>query len=263
VERVRNPRPRASGIGCCCILFLFLAGKLTNACSESSIPKEVSPNFSVQILNEGEAVAGLKIELSTEPKGDRESRTVLILVSDARGQATFGAVEPGLYFVGIRHSAFSSSEEILVKAHPSKNATKKITLGWPGVEPLKVQSLSGFLDGPVSSGQPLEDQVRPRYGPLGDVKLTVSSAISEELIESQVSSASGAFGFRPLAAGFYFLNIEPQSNQGSRYSMGFVPIEIDSSAKASTLSLQVFHAICGSLGYVNRDGTDSTNAQTD
>jgi hypothetical protein len=257
---VRLPRPRAMSIGYCCIL--FLAGELANACSESSMPTEVSPSFSVQILNEGEAIAGLKIELSTEPKGDQESRTVLILVSDSKGWATFRAVEPGLYFVGIKHAAFSSSEEILVKTHPSKNATEKLTLEWPGVEPLKVQSLSGFLDGPVSSGQPLEDQVHPRYGPLGDVRLTLSDAISEELLESQVSSASGAFGFRPLAAGLYFLDIEPQNNQGTRYSMGFVPIEIDPSAKASILNLQVFHAICGSLGYVNRDGTDSTNAQT-
>jgi len=226
------------------------------------MPKEVSPNFSVQILNEGEAIAGLKLELSTEPKGDEESRTVLILVSDSKGQATFEAVKPGMYFLGIKHPAFSSSEEVLVKTHPSKNATTKITLEWPGVELLKVQSVSGFLDGPVSSGHPLEDQVHPRYGPFGDVKLTLSNAISEELVESQVSSASGAFGFRALAAGLYFLDIEPQNNQGTRYSMGFVAIEIDPSAKASMLNLQVFHAICGSLGYVNRDGTDSTNAQT-
>jgi len=226
------------------------------------MPTEVSPSFSVQILNEGEAIAGLKIELSTEPKGDQESRTVLILVSDSKGWATFRAVEPGLYFVGIKHAAFSSSEEILVKTHPSKNATEKLTLEWPGVEPLKVQSLSGFLDGPVSSGEPLEDLLRPRYGPLGDVRLTLSNPISEEPIESQISSASGAFGFRPLAAGLYFMNIEPQNNQGTRYSMGFVPIEIDPSAKASILNLQVFHAICGSLGYVNKDGTDSINAQT-
>jgi len=259
---VRSPRPRATSVGCCWILFLFLGGELATACSESSIPKEVSSSFSVQALNQGEAVAGLKIELSTEPKGDQESRTVSVLVSDSKGQATFGAVKPGLYFVGIKHPAFSPSEEVLVKAHPSKDAAKTITLGWPEVEPLKVQSLSGFLGGPVSSGQPLEDQVRPRYGPLGDVRLTLSDAISEELLESQVSSASGAFGFRPQAAGMHFLDIESQNNQGARYSMGFVPIEIDPSAKASILNLQVFHAICGSLGYVNRDGTDSTNAQT-
>jgi len=259
---VRNPRTRAISIRCCCILFLFLAGELANACSQSSIPEEVSPSFSVQILNGREAIAGLKIEVSTEPKGDQESRTVLILVSDSSGQATFRGVKPGMYFVGIKHSAFSSSEEILVKAHPSKNATKKITVEWPGVEALKVQSLSGFLDGPVSSGEPLEDLLRPRYGPLGDVRLTLSNPISEEPIESQISSASGAFGFRPLAAGLYFMNIEPQNNQGTRYSMGFVPIEIDPSAKASILNLQVFHAICGSLGYVNKDGTDSINAQT-
>ena len=260
---MKSTRPGAMGIGCGCILFLFLTGELADACSESSTPTEVSPSFSVQILNEGEAIAGLKIALSTEPKGDQESRTVLILQSDSSGQATFRAIKPGLYFVGTKHSAFSPSEEILVKMHPSKSATKKITLEWPGVEPLKVQSLSGFLDGPVSSGQPLEDQVHPRYGPLGDVRLALSNAISEKLIESQVSSASGAFGFRPLAAGLYFLNIQPQNNQGTRYSMGFVPIEIDPSAKASILNLQVFHAICGSLGYVNRDGTDSANAQTD
>ena len=259
---MRSPRPIAISIGSYCILFLFLAGVFANACSESSMPKEVSRSFSVQILNEGEAIAGLKIELSTAPKGDQKSRTVLILVSDQSGQATFRAVKPGLYFVGIKHSAFSSSEEILVNAHPSKNASKEITLEWPGVEPLKVQSLSGFLDGPASSGQPLEDMLHPRSGPMGYVRLTVSSAISEELVESQVSSASGAFGFRPLAAGLYYLNIEPQNNQGTRYSMGFVPIEIDPSTKTPILNLEVFHAICGSLGYVNRDVTDSTNAET-
>jgi hypothetical protein len=257
---VNKPRPRALSIACGCIL--LFASELANACTTSSMPKEVSPSFSVQVFNAGEAVAGLKIELSTEPKGDEESRTVSILVSDSKGQATFRTVKPGLYFVGIDHPAFSSFQEIQVKTHLSKDATKEISFEWPGVEPLRVQSLSGFLDGPVSSGQPLEDLVHPRFGPMGDVKLTVSSAISEEIIESQISSASGAFGFRPLAAGLYFLDIEPQSSQGTRYPMGYVPIEIDPSAKASTLNLQVFRGICGSLGYENNSGTDSENAQT-
>ena len=257
---MNNLRLSAVGVGCCCILFSLLACGLANACTTSSVPKEVGPSFSVQVLNNGEAVAGLKIELSTEPQGDEESRTVSILVTDSNGQATFRAVKPGLYFVGIDHPAFSSSEEIQVKTRPSRDATKKISLEWPGVEPLRVQSLSGFLDGPVRGGQPLEDILHPRYGPMADAKLTVSSAISEEIIESQVSSASGAFGFRPLAAGLYFLDIEPQDSQG-HYPMGYVPIEIDPSAKASTLNLQVFHAICGSLGYVNQNVTDSTNAQ--
>jgi hypothetical protein len=262
VEGVRNPRPRAIGVGCCFILFLLNASEFSNACSFSSRPTEVSANFSVQVLNDTKPIAGLKVELSTEPEGDQHSQTISILVSDSMGRAAFRAVKPGLYFIGIKHSAFSPSEEIHVKAHPAKGAAKEITLEWPGVELLKVQTLSGFLDGPISCGQPLEDQIHPRYGPMGDVRLTLSSAISEELIESQESSPSGAFGFRPLAAGLYYLNIEPQNKQGERYSMGFVPIEVDSTAKASILNLRVFGAICGSLGYVNSDGTDSTNAQT-
>ena len=259
---MRSPAPTRIVIGCLCTLVLFFAGDSANACSYSPIPKEVSAGFSVQVLNDGEAVAGLKIELSTEPKGDEGGRLVSILISDSRGQVAFTGVKPGLYFVGIKHPAFSSSENIQVKAHSSKNAAKKITLEWPGISVLKVQTLSGFLDGPISTGEPLEDMLHPRSGPMGDVKLTVSSAVSEELIESQVSSPSGAFGFRPLAAGLYYLNIEALNKQGERYSMGFVAIEIDSSAKSSTLNLQVFHAICGSIGYVNNDGTDSANAQT-
>jgi hypothetical protein len=259
---VSRPRPTAIITRRYCILFLFLAGELANACSMSPMPTEVSPSFSVQISDDGRAIAGLKIELSTEARGDQEGQTVSILVSDSRGQATFKAIKPGVYFIAIKHPAFSPSEEILVKTHPCKSAAKTITLEWPGVDPLKIQSLSGFLDGPISSGDPLEDMLHPRSGPLGDVKLTLSSAISEELIESQLSSPSGAFGFRPLTAGLYYLEIEPKNHQGNRYSMGFVPIEIDASAKAPMLNLQVFHAICGSLGYANNDGTDSENAQT-
>ena len=260
--RIPRPRPGAVSIGFGCVLLLLVGSSYSMACSYSSMPKEVGRSFSVQALNKGEPIAGLKIELSTEAKGDQESRTVLILVTDSKGQATFTAVKPGSYFVGIMHPAFSLSEEILVKTYPSKSATKEITFEWPGVEPLKVQSVSGFLDGPISTGQPLEDQIHAQYGPMGDVRVTLSSAISEELIEVQVASASGAFGFRPLTAGLYFLNIEPQDKQGNRYTMGFVPIEIDPSAKAPILNLLVFHAICGSLGYENREGTDSTNAQT-
>ena len=219
------------------------------------------PRLAIQVLNDGKAVSGLKIELSTYPKGDEPSRTVSILITDSRGQATFKAVNQGLYFVGVKHPAFSSSEEILVKANPSKGAIKKITLEWPGVQVLTVQTLAGLLDGPISTGQPIEDQVHPQYGPMNDVRLTLYSAKSEELIESQ-QSASGAFGFKPVAPGLYYLNIEPKNNQGELYSMGFVAIELDPSAKTPILNLHVFNAICGSLGYLNSDGTDSTNAQT-
>jgi hypothetical protein len=261
---VRDPRPRRSAIniGCCWILFLFVGSLHVSACSYSSMPREVGRNFSVQVLNEGKAIIDLQIELSTNPKGDEESRTVLVLRTDSNGLVAFTALKPGLYFVGVKHPAFSSSEEILVKSHPSKSATKTIAFEWPGVEPLSVQSVSGFLDGPVSTGQPLEDQVHPRYGPLSDARLTLSTAVSGEVIEALVASASGAFDFRPLSAGLYFLQIEPQNSQGIHYSLGFVPIDVDPSAKASTLNLSVFHAICGSLGYKNGEGTDSINAQT-
>jgi hypothetical protein len=240
------------------LLFLFSGSVFIEACSQSSFPTKIGREFVVEVADRGNPVVGLQIELSTDPgASDAESRSVSIVRTDANGWAKFTGVQPGFYYVGIKHSAFAYSIEINVMRVPPRGSDQRITFEWPGVKPLSVQSVSGVMNGHVRTDRGLgPDSLYPIYVPVPGARLTLSKAVSSEVIDSQISNQVGVFSFQPLPVGLYFLRVESTNAAGVRWfypSDGYVPIEIDSAARLSSLNVFLDQAICGELGFENRE----------
>jgi hypothetical protein len=243
----------------CCGFLLFIVGCLdVSACSSSPNPTKIGGDFVVGVFNQGKPVAGLQIELSTDPRsGDAESHTVSIVTTAADGWARFASVRPGPYYVGIKHPAYAYSEELQVMRHPAKGSPDKVTFEWPGWKPLTTQSVSGSLNGHVRTDRGLgPDLSQPIYSPVQGAKITLSKAVTNEMLDVQKTQESGMFTFAPVPAGFYFLRVEtPVSNAVHwHYPIdGYVPVVVDPSAKFPSLDLFLDDAICGELGYEQRE----------
>lgn len=253
---------RVAKIAAWCYLCLIFGTPDASACSYSSIPVKVGRNFAVRVVHLGKPLPGLQIELSTDPKkADEDSRPVLTLTTNENGFVTFRAIRPGSYYVDVGQPAFPLSVEVLVLGRPSKKPDSPLTFEWPqGEKTVSVQSASGLLNAQLKTDRSgFEDQVHPVFGPLGEARLTLMQAASGEVVESQVSSGSGAFSFHQVPAGLYALHIElPQAGtQRYRADDGYIPIEIDPLAKALSLDLTLSPGICGSLAYENKDESDS------
>ena len=211
----------------------------------------------VKVLTGGKAVANLKVELRKLPNPpSSRGQVVLSRVTDETGSAEFVAVKSGAYTVDIKHTAFPSSTNILVRGRSRQGTHETISLVWPNVYILQVQSLSGLLNGQIMTGNPLSDQLHPVVAPLGEAKLTLLKGASEDIVDSQTTSESGAFSFGSATSGLYLLHIEAAENSEDRkigYD-GYVPIEIDSSAEALSLNLSIYPPMCATLRYRNEQG---------
>lgn len=245
-------RTRTWGILACLFLIPFLRPVAT-ACTYLLEPINVRSSFSVQVLNLDKPVSGLRIELQTDPR-DGESRTLLTLYTNESGSVEFVGLKPGRYYVQINHIAFSDTKEVAVENKQAKNATSKIKFDWPTTKPLSVRSVSGLLNAQIRTNSPLNDQAHPVFAVLGGAKITLLQAASGDLVDSEIASESGAFDFHTVPAGLYMLHIELPENAKDRYYRqdGYVPVDVDPSAKASTLDLYLFPGTCVSLGYKNR-----------
>lgn len=242
-----------------CGFLLLIVGSLdVSACSSSPNPARIGRGFLVGVFNPGRAVAGLQIELSTDPRsGDQENRSISIVTTDADGLARFGSLPPGPYFLGIKHPAYAYSEALQVMRHPPKGSPEKVTFEWPGWKPLTTQSASGSLNGHVRTERGLgPDLSQPIYGPVQGAKLTLSKGVTNEIFDARTTQESGRLTFAALAAGFYFLRVEtPVSNTVRWHDPidGYVPIVVDPSAKFPSLNVFLDDAICGELAWEQRE----------
>jgi len=239
-----------------CSLFVLQLVAAGSACTVSSHPTKVGTNLSVQVVYKSKPLAGLQIELSSDPSGDRESHSLAMIATNDRGITKFTNMKPGPYFLGIKHVAFPQSIEIVVGDSRTKVETETITFEWPSVKPISVQFVSGLINAALRTGDPLNHQAHPTFGALDEAQLTLLSAVSDDLIETQTASATGAFGFYPLPAGLYLLKVQVGENSKHHYRDvdGYIPIEIDPHAKNASLNLSVFPGVCGDLGFENKAG---------
>ena len=254
----RIPQTRTLKVALSFTLF-FVLGRLTlTACSTSiSGHQEVSDHFVVKVVTLGKPVTGLHLELRTIPKNpSKRGQLGSSGITDENGLAAFVVVRAGYYSVDIKHDEFPSSTDILVRSHLRKSTHETITVEWPNIEILHVQSIAGLLNGQIRSGNPLSDQTHPVVVPLGGAKLTLLQAVSEDIVDSQTASDSGAFSFRAAGSGLYLLHVQAPENLET-HQIGYdghIPIEIDSSANAPSLNLSIFPPMCGTLIYRNAEG---------
>lgn len=240
-----------------CSCFVLGIAATASACSVSSEATKVGRNFLVHVVYKGKPLAGVQIELSSDPSGHQESRSLLTIATNDGGNAKFRSVKPGPYFVGIKHTAFPQSIEIVVDNRRTKVQTERITFEWPGVNPISVRFVSGLISAALRTGNPLNDQAYPTYGALSEAQLTLYRAPSGDLIETQTASVSGAFGFQPVPAGLYMLKVEVGENSTRHYQnvKGYIPIDVDPDAKEPSLNVFLFPGICGDLGFDNKAGS--------
>ena len=246
------------------LLFLLLARLPGFACSNAFTPLDVGQRFVVEVSDNGKPLPGLKIELSTYAglTAD-EGKTVTIITTGANGQATFKAVQPGMYYVAIKHPAASPFLAIRVSQHPN-NPAKKLTLEWPGMKFAQARSASGVLNGLASTDRGfLKDLGEPIYRPLVGSKVTLSKAISNEVVGEGVTREEGKFDFRDVPPGSYFLQVEPPPENNLRWmqASGYIPIEVAPHSQVSSLNLALTMAVCGSNAYEQLERNEATNAQ--
>jgi len=249
------------------VITVLVAVESSSACSTSSFPTNVGRDFKVIVFDRGNPVEGLQIELSIV-SGDK---TVSIVKTDAKGSVEFKHIEPGSYYVGIRHPAFHYSIEVKVMRHAPRDSYRAVTFQWPGWNPLSTQAVSGSLTGRARTDRPLLLDLtgpQPVYRDVQGAKLTLSRAASGEIVGSQLSQENGRFEFKDVSPGFYFLRVEtpyPQDATSQQWVYphdGYVPIEVDPSSRFLTVDLQLDNAICGELAWGRPEGHDSINAQT-
>ena len=235
-----------------CFLIFFGACRSIFACETTSIPTKVGRTIRVEVADRGKPVAGLPIELSTFGR----NRSVAMVRTDASGYAQFKNIHPGLYFVGVKHPAFHYSEEIQVLRHPPDGTESTISFEWPGFTPLSIQDVSGFVRGRARTSRPLSVDMtsEPIYGRVAGAKLTLSKAVSNETVRSVITGEAGDFDFGDVPPGLYFLRVETPVTKPVRWLYpvdGYVPLEMDPSAKLKQLDLVLDNAICGELAWSN------------
>ena len=233
---------------------LILSCSSADACTYSSFPQELGRDFVVEVTDRGRPVAGLQIELSTNPSGDRDSRTVKVVATDANGLAAFGGVKPGGYFVGTKQPAFRQNVEIKVVKKPKPGNSPKVYFDWPGRQALSARTVSGVLNGDVSTGNLAADFKPPLpHRPVVGAKLTLANLVSGEVVSSTMTTQGGRFDFGGVSAGHYWLRVEKptQSEVRWRYPEGYLLVEVDSASQVASLDILLGSAICGELGYQN------------
>ena len=240
-----------------CLLVFLGGGSAASACSTSSFPSKIGRDFKVEVYDRVKPVVGLEIELSTDP-GDR---SVSFVKTDATGEARFTNVHPGLYYVGIKHPAFPYSDEVRVMRRPPTGSESTIKFEWPGWAPLSTKSVSGVLSGRTKTNRPfvVDRFSKPVYGRVAGTRLTLSKTISNEVLASVTSGKAGQFDFGDVPPGSYFVRVETPITNPVRWLYpqdGYVPLEVNASAKLKKLNLVLDNAICGELGW-SSDGDDT------
>ncbi len=235
------------------VIFALLSLKSALACSDSPFPSKVGRHFSVQVLDRDKPVEGLQIRLSTVPKRNEDSRTILVVKTDPKGTAEFKGLSPKLYYLGIKHPAFGTSIIVEVMRHPP-HGSNIVAFQWPGWNPLSTQTVAGSLTGRARTNRPaiIDMTSTPVYSSVPGAKLTLSKAVSGELVGSQITQEAGKFEFKDIPAGFYMLRVETPVFNPVHWiypSDGYVPVEVDPSSRFSTVNLQLDNAICGELAW--------------
>jgi hypothetical protein len=241
------------------VLLVLVTSQNSMACSESFLPTQIGRNFKVEVFDRGKPVEGLRIELSTDSEGQEKSHTVLIVKTNAEGSAEFKSVKPRLYYLGIEHPAFASSIILQVMRRPPNKDSDTVTFQWPGWKPLSTQEVAGSLTGRARTSRPaiIDRTSAPVYSVVPGATLTLSKAVSGEMVASQLSQEAGKFEFKGIPRGLYMLRVETPVFNPVHWiypTDGYIPIEVDPASQFTNVDLELDNAICGELAWGRPEG---------
>jgi len=219
---------------------LFLASLATSpvssACSVTSLPISVGPNFWVKVSGYDGPVKGLRLNLSSGSPRDRGRSAV----TDDNGIATFNDAPRGTQYLQAGHDNGPGFELDVKRGGP---ANIIVPMQWPAIEPIQVRSLTGTMRAPDAVPGRLEQPV---------LSLELLDGISGRVLASINTTSRGAFDFGKLAPGVYFIHLKPYT-AFSQTVEGLISVAVDPAApaRAGKLDLNLTWTSCG-LGYMDQ-----------
>jgi hypothetical protein len=236
-----------------CLLLAVLTIPPSFACTQLYAPKEIAPDFSVEVMNHGMGIADLHVEVWEHGLSSGNSKPVLVAITNHHGAASFHLERPGAYSISVKNIELALPEEIVIKGTASKGALAKIAIQLPEDSILAVRSISGSIHVQSRTDKNVANPEAPLVDLAAGIKLTLIRAHSEEIVESHLTSEVGEFSFSALPDGLYFLHIEaPADATMQRRALdGYIPVAINAAAKMPNLNLNTFPGICTSFAYRN------------
>lgn len=227
------------------------------ACSLSPITAHrVGSELSVQVRFRDAPAGGVTVFIKrARDAQDSIGETVATLVTDATGMVHFRGLPLGRFRIEtIKGKLDGTSARLRVVKDDSKKETR-LEVSWPSSEPLRIQRFAGTLSAPVihDTGHPLMDLAHASVGKLSQATLSLSDAVSGDLVATGVTDEQGVFSVVSVQPGIYWLRIRQSASQklaGGEISDSLL-IEIDPKHGKPLLSGQIGRGGCGGIEFTD------------
>lgn len=214
-----------------------------SACLTLWEPTQVGTSFRIKVENSQGPVAGLRLNLT-------ENRRISA-VTDQDGFAAFSALAPGEYYVRADHPA-GDLNLAYVNVDPIGPRSLTVNSNWPQSQILTVKSLRGRIRGP--------------YHYLGKPERKLSfelfEGVSGRKLEGFQTTETGEFNVPNVAAGLYFLYLNPPDPKDDYSIRGQIVVAVRPDATADHLDIDLGFSDCG-LTYTNQIDCHQRDIQAD
>jgi len=221
-------------------LALLFSSPALRACAVAEQTVDVGRGFRARAADHGRPIPGLQLVLTLAESSISRRRTIIRLKTDRDGYANFQNLAPGKYYLQADHDA-GMPDGATIDASPNGPTDLTVTLQWPIIPPLKVQSVSGRIRTPGY----YPNETEP------NLSLSVLEGVSERVLFTTATDSSGDFAFPELPPGFYFLRLNPFDPSDVGEMQGLIGIQVDSRAQWRHLDLDLGWSDCG-LSYNQR-----------
>lgn len=218
------------------------------ACEYSTVDIQVGSRFRVKARNGTTPLAGLTIEVETNPGSrDEQQKTIRTAVTGAGGFVEFGDVPEGRYFVIIRHPAVEKSVAVKV-LYAAKDLRDEVSFDWPG-DVLKTRNFVGRIRAPRKTESVMWDLAHPEWQLLSSTQLVIEDPITTRKLRTITTNSGGEFNAE-LPPGLYLIRVE--KNDKFRVPEGVFAVELDPTSLDQVLNVRLTNG-CGGL-YCRSDG---------
>jgi hypothetical protein len=223
----------------------------TLACSFLPPVRKVSRSFSVHVKNDVGPVAGLKLKVSRFKMDDFEKLTdeqqrsadpsnfvevIARSITDATGTAPFNLDRTGAFTLSPDSPASHLDGVGLDVSDQTRSAV--VELQWPTMAILRTVHLRGKLSKGLFSS---------RSTPLKNNGLTLHTLVDYREVSATTTGDDGAFDFRGVAPGLYFLQILATPGRTSDFYKpeGNIAIYVAPDNSHDTLMISTVNTSCG------------------